>query len=427
MSLRIWIFQTGEPIHSDNGSSRPMRAMNLADLLISRDHKVSIWTSAFYHQERIHRSHTYKVITINPSLDIHLIPSRGYAKNISLSRLFDHAILGFNLYRALRRQLVLPDIGFVGYPPIEFALFAVMWLKKRNVPVLVDCKDQWPQIFVNSVPWTLKPLAILLLAPYFLMGKKTLQNASGISSISLSFLEWALSYADRPLGEFDSVFPLAPIKGVLSSEMTIEAEAWWGDRGISNAYTVRFIFVGSLSQAFNFKPILIAAKLAIDRGLDWQFVICGAGEQIDYLRLQSKSLGNVILPGWINRAQYEALAIKSTAALAPYRDLSDFRMSIPNKILDYLSFGLPIISPLKGEVESLIRDEGLGLYYEDDIGSESCFDCLFEIATKPKLRKEISDRAQYVFQHSFDGNIVYEKFANKLEYLAVKKSAPKIL
>jgi hypothetical protein len=46
-----------------------------------------------------------------------------------------------------------------------------------------------------------------------------------------------------------------------------------------------------------------------------------------------------------------------TGALYKYKR---FSMSIPNKIIDALSLGLPIVSPLQGEVMSLISTHGVG-------------------------------------------------------------------
>ena len=54
-SLTIWLLQTGEPLHIDAGNPRPMRAMNLANALVAAGHKVVLWSSSFYHQEKRHR------------------------------------------------------------------------------------------------------------------------------------------------------------------------------------------------------------------------------------------------------------------------------------------------------------------------------------------------------------------------------------
>ena len=44
---KVWIFQTGEPIHIDKNNMRPMRAINLADYLIQNNCCVTLWSSNF--------------------------------------------------------------------------------------------------------------------------------------------------------------------------------------------------------------------------------------------------------------------------------------------------------------------------------------------------------------------------------------------
>ena len=38
--LNVWIMQTGEPLHIDKGSPRPMRAINLSNKLVEAGHNV---------------------------------------------------------------------------------------------------------------------------------------------------------------------------------------------------------------------------------------------------------------------------------------------------------------------------------------------------------------------------------------------------
>ena len=149
--MNIWILQTGEPLHIDGENARPMRAMNLSNTLIEAGHEVILWSSAFHHQEKRHRSHTAKSIKVSDKLEIRLIPSRGYRRNIGLSRLVDHAQLALNLKKMLTQVEALPDVAFIGFPPIETATVLTSWLKKRGVPTLLDVKDQWPSLFLDAV------------------------------------------------------------------------------------------------------------------------------------------------------------------------------------------------------------------------------------------------------------------------------------
>ena len=42
--MRIWIIQTGEPLHIDHGDPKPMRGMNLANKLSEKGHEVTLWS-----------------------------------------------------------------------------------------------------------------------------------------------------------------------------------------------------------------------------------------------------------------------------------------------------------------------------------------------------------------------------------------------
>jgi glycosyltransferase involved in cell wall biosynthesis len=419
-SLKVWIFQTGEPLHCDLGSERKMRAINLANALIQRGHKVVIWSSAFYHQEKKHRSKDFQNISLSEQLNIRLIPSCGYLSNVGLKRLVDHAQLGLNLYSALKDEESIPDIAFVGYPPIEFAAVATSWLKSNKVPFIVDCKDQWPDIFIQAAPKLIKPLVRVIFYPYYLLGRNALKNATGISSMSPSFLRWSLNYCGRKGGDYDSVLPLSPVSEDISDEELENANLWWIDKGISRGEVKRFFFVGSLSRAFNFEPIIKAAQMASDKALCWEFVICGSGESLEEIKKKTSHLKNVLFPGWIDRPKIFTLAKISIGGLAPYRNLSDFQKSIPNKILDYLSLGAPVITPLTGEVSELVTSEEVGIMYDEN-KSDSCFNALLEISDNKDLRQTFSKNALDLFFEKYSGDKVYSDFVIKLENLYFNK------
>ena len=95
--MKIWILQTGEPIHIDKARLRPMRAMNLSNELVKSGHEVVIWSSNFDHFSKTHRSNTKSDFEVSKTLRIKLIDSRGYNSNIGLARLIDHAQLALNL------------------------------------------------------------------------------------------------------------------------------------------------------------------------------------------------------------------------------------------------------------------------------------------------------------------------------------------
>ena len=160
------IIQTGEPLEIDGGSPRPMRAMNLSAALVRNGHRVTIVSSRFYHQEKRHRD--VDTIVRDGATKTILLNSPGYTSHIGIARLWDHLVLGFKLNKFLENLTEVPDLLFVGYPPVEVGFFAVRWAKKNSVPTILDVKDLWPDLFVEKVPTPLKSLARFCLFPYYL-------------------------------------------------------------------------------------------------------------------------------------------------------------------------------------------------------------------------------------------------------------------
>jgi len=340
--ISVWILQTGEPLHIDGGNARPMRAMNLSNALVQAGHKVVLWSSAFYHQEKRHRSRVVQQIIVSPQLEIRLIPSPGYVRNIGPGRLWDHGVLARNLGQQLKQETIPPDVAFIGYPPIEAAAVMTRWLAVRGVPIMLDIKDQWPNLFVDALPESMRPLGRIAFAPYFHLAKRALRDATGLSAMAEGFLAWAIDFAGRQRNDMDRVVPLTTPSGQISAVELEAARQWWNNKGIVADDRPRVCFVGSHSQAFDIEPIYQAAKYFSSYGNQCEFVICGDGEYSAGWRSLMSVLPNVHFPGWADRAQIEALAERSIASLAPYNNTEDFVISVPNKVIDSLSLGLPI-------------------------------------------------------------------------------------
>lgn len=418
--MLVWLFQTGEPLHCDTEKLRPMRAMNLANSLIERGHKVVIWSSDFYHQKKVHRCKSFEPIVINDQLVINLIPSPGYDKNIGPGRLFDHFVLARNLSRSLKIESTdKPDVAFVGYPPIEFAAVAINWLKSHGVPVVVDVKDQWPTIFVDALPKKIRFFGRLVLYPYFYLARRAIRGATSFTGISQSYLDWSARIAGRSIRSDDKIFSLTSPQFTVSCDEMNLAIAWWQRHGLTLKSKKCFCFVGSLSQAFDFSGIRDAARRLNEEGVECKFVICGDGGAANDIKTMMSGLENVVFPGWIDQPKIAALAQFSMGTLAPYKNTPDFMQSIPNKIIDSLALGMPILTSLKGEVQSLVEGFGVGFVCQDKDGS-SWYDHITSLLSTDGLAEDVSRKAFALFDDVFSFDKVYGGMVKVLEEIAVK-------
>ena len=185
----VWVIQTGEPVHTDHGIPRAMRGMAISDALVQRGQTVLFITTAFEHAGKSHRTRHVRRVFLPSGLGIMFVDSPGYKRNIGPGRLIDHAVLARRVKKAVR-GLPPPSVAFVGYPPIEVAWTVSRLLRRRGIPFIIDVKDQWPTIFVDAMPRRLRQIAGAFLQPYFLIARKALRGATGLSAMSDSFLEF---------------------------------------------------------------------------------------------------------------------------------------------------------------------------------------------------------------------------------------------
>ncbi len=413
------MFQTGEPLHIDGKNVRPMRAMNLSDKLVKAGHDVVLWSADFYHQEKRHRYGKNCTIKISEKLQIKLLHSKGYTRNIGLGRMLDHLQLARNLKRELSLINDLPDVAFIGYPPIELAAVMTSWLKKKSIPCLLDVKDQWPLVFVGALPHFLQPVGAAIFWPYFYYAKRAMKDATGIVAMAESFLGWALSFSLKNKSENNAIFPLTVPPSLASSGDLDSARKWWDDKGVKQDAKPKVFFVGSLSPAFDFMPIKEAALLAEQSGDSTQFVICGEGGEADNIKSMMNGLSNVLFAGWVNRPQIDVLRERCIAALTPYLNVDNFKMNVPNKVIDAMSMGIPIVCPLKGEVAKLISEYSIGLQYGTNTG-QTLYDNIQTLVNNPELQADLSKNSRALYDDKFSFETVYSSLVAHLEKVAAK-------
>jgi glycosyltransferase involved in cell wall biosynthesis len=406
--LKIWILQTGEPLQIDSAGLRPMRAMNLSQMLVEKGHSVTIWSSDFDHFSKKHRYGRMEKIKYSENLDINLIPSRGYQSNVGFSRLIDHAQMGFNLRKMLKSESP-PDIAFLGFPPIETSWVMSRWLTKNKIKFILDVKDAWPEVLLRAFPKKLAWVAKIFLSPYFLMRKQTFKKAYSFSAPTEDFLNWCLTKCKRSINLYDTVTPLTSPNTVFSEEDIYKSKQWLDKKGINEDNTLKISFIGSLNSAFDFEPVFYAAKL-----LNIQFIIAGDGPYADYIKKQSMEIKNIKLLGWISAPVIKVLSERSTLMIAPLKDTEDFAMSVPNKFYDAMSNSRPMLTSISGSAAKLIDLYSIGILYLNS-PIESLYDKVIEIIDQPNIISLMSNNATSLFNKEFTFSQVYGELTNKIE------------
>lgn len=403
--MNIWILQTGEPLHIDDSSIRPMRAINLSNELVARGHKVTIISSDFDHFSKTHRNMHKGIIDINESLHIILIPSTGYSRHIGFSRLWDHFQLGFRINKAID-GLDLPHIVVIGFPPIESAWSLGRWLTKKRIPYFVDVKDAWPDIFLEVLPRKLHWIFNFLLLPYQMMSRNVMKMAQGLMAPSQLFLNWSLEKANRNQNDFDIIAPLTSPSHFPTESDIEDGIRFWNSQGLVDDGKSLVFFVGSLTRAFNFQPLIQLAKSE-----NFRVVIAGTGPKLAELQSASKLYPNLIIPGWINQTQLFTLAKKSVFSIIPSITRKDFDMAINNKFIDSLRLGLPIITSNYSVAKHFLEPWKIGVYYEESNLEQTLTSLINDSYGLSLMRKNVLK----LFNERFEHSKAYSKLVDLIE------------
>lgn len=418
--MKVWVIQVGEPLPIDPGTPRLWRSGLLAEHLAARGHDVVWWGSTFVHRTKRHRHAADVGVSLGPRLELFMLHSPGYRRNVSLGRLRDHAVLG-RRFRDLAEARPRPDVIHCGFPTIELAVEAARYGARHDVPVVLDARDLWPDIFVDAVPGPLRFLARLALRSQRARTSEAFRLARAISGHTPGFVEFGLRHAGRAAGDLDRAFPFGyPVNRPTDAQIAT-ASAFWESHGLSlDGRTPIVCFLGSfgVQRALDLMTPIHAARILHERGTAVRFVLCGSGPRLDLCRSLAQDLPNVLLPGWVGYPETWTLLRRSTLGLLPYLPARDFALSMPNKSVEYLAGSLPVLTSLTGgHLEHVLSTNRCGVFYRgaDPAGLAACVE---DLLGQPERIAEMGTRAGRLFDSDYSADVVYRRMAEHLEMVA---------
>ncbi|MDE2135778.1 MAG: glycosyltransferase [Alphaproteobacteria bacterium] len=363
--MRIWLVTVGEPWPTDGDLPRLHRTGINAGFLAGQGHEIVSWSGTFDHASKTERT----------GHDVEFVPPQGYRqigihagtyeRNVSLKRIAYHRAVTRKFQQIAEKEQT-PDIIVVSLTPLELARAAVAYGREANVPVVVDVRDMWPDIWAEKLPAALQPMRGLIFAPFYNDLKHAVRGATSLIGITESAIDWALSNAKRPRGPLDRAFPLVYQTERPAVDKITAAEKYWRSLGIgNNPDTLVGCFFGTFTPRVDFEtPLKAVSEMPEALRSRVKLVLCGRGEDEALIRRYAEKTSQIVCHEWVHAPEIMALMQLSDFGLLPYRPTLDFVRSLPNKVFEYLNGGLPILTSLRGEVESLFDEYACGALYE---------------------------------------------------------------
>lgn len=409
--MNVWVMCISEPLPIDKGSQRHMRAGMLTQTLVSMGHEVTWWTSAFNHSSKRHRTDHSQEIKSREGVRLWLLHGTGYSRNIGVLRLVNHFQLAHEFSRLAAKEQP-PDVIFCCWPSVELGYAAVRYAESLSIPILLDVRDLWPDIFLDAAPPTLRPLAKMALAPYYGMARSAFRRASGIVGISEGYLDWGLEKAGRDRDPNDALFPLGYQAPDLTKTSVIEGKENLQSLGIDASRTVCW-FLGSFGDTYDLAPVISAARQLHARGQKGvQFVLSGDGQGRDKYERLAAGLSNVVFTGWLDADGIAAMMKIAHVGIAAYRNGAP--QGLPNKIFEYMAAGLPILSSLEGECKQFLDSNRCGISYQPG-SAQSLLDALATLRDSKDLASAMGANALQAFNERYSASVVYPKLVEHLQ------------
>jgi glycosyltransferase involved in cell wall biosynthesis len=414
--MRIWVVEATEPIPALDEGFRALRCGMLTPMLAAAGHEVVWWSSTFCHEKKAHRFLHPQSIELQSQLRLNLLHGPGYATNVSPQRWRHNQIIAREFRREAETALGKPDVLFTCLPLLELSEAAVAFGQRYKIPIIVDVRDLWPDLYLSMAPPALHAVARLALTFEYRRVHRICRGATSIVAVSQLYLNWALAHARRVRHEQDGVYPLGypdlPQLDTNDQRVRHMREIFHLE---DNAMVV--VFVGTFGTSYDLETVVEAARrlsAAPTSGLI-RIVLVGDGDKRAKLEAVGRGLPNLVFTGWLDQATARQLMCISNVGLVAYT--AEALQSLPNKPFEYMAAGLPMISSLRGELASIVRDEQIGLIYEAG-NSESLAERIRELAADPAACRAMGKRARRLFEQRYNDGIIYPALVRHIEQMA---------
>jgi glycosyltransferase involved in cell wall biosynthesis len=419
--MNIWLVRISEPLPVIDGENvRLLRAGLLADYLSNNQHNVLWWTSDHNHPKsklRFGKDTDYK---LKENFRIKLLTGACYTKRVSFKRFYNHYQVAQKFKNLAPAELKIsrPDVVVVSLPVIDIAWEVVNFCKKNNIPVVVDLRDMWPEVFVNRIFPNSKKIGRLLFSRQFRKMHEICTNSSALWGISDGFLKWGLSYASRDQSVHDKYFYLSNKKMKLMEDELLNAKKYWSDLGVvKNNNKITLVYVGNFSSQVAFDKLI---PLFNNLDTDYQLIIAGSGDTFPLWKKLAENNTRIIFPGWIDHTKISTLYTIADFGMVPYYSTDDFKISIPNKAIEYISYKLPILTTLMGTLENFILDNKCGKYI--DLDSSNLFEELKLITSNKDIIRN-DEHFNTVYDMYFNDSLTYGRMEESLIDLIKEQDA----
>lgn len=390
------------------GEKANNRFLTIANMLTAVGKEVEIITTDFAH---IPKKHRHIDLAEFEKLPYHytMLHEPGYAKNVSIKRIYSHYLFGRRLRKYLSDRNDIEAV-YIAVPSLDVGREAARYCKKNKVPLIIDIQDIWPEAFrlVFNVPI----VSDVLFYPMKRSADHIYGSADDIVAVSDTYLQRGLRannkglkghcvFLGTRLDEFDKN---ASKDAVISKK---QDEVWLG-------------YCGTLGSSYDLTVVIDALALLQDQGKKGpRFIIMGDGPCMQEFK-QYAALKNVRAE-FLGRLEYGTMcSVLKRCDIAVNPIKKGAAQSIINKHGDYAAAGIPVVSTQENiEYQTLVERYNMGFNIRNGSVHELAEKILL-LQENEELRKQMGLNARRCAEELFDRNRSYIEIVDTIVGLSSK-------
>jgi glycosyltransferase involved in cell wall biosynthesis len=278
------------------------------------------------------------------------------------------AFLKFSLAASWKASTIAGDVVFATSTPLTVAIPALFASWRRDVPMVFEVRDLWPEV----------PIAMgvlrnsILIALSRMLESIAYKKASQIVALSPGMKKGiARASIDEnkihviPNAADVALFDVPESEGVSFRNQ----HAWLGHRAL-------VVYVGTLGKANGVGYLVKLASVAKARDPEIRFLIVGDGKERAEIEALAKGLGvlgeNLFMMASIPKKDVPRVLAAATMAASTFIDVPALWDNSANKVFDALAAGRPVAINYQGWQADFLRESGAGIVLKvDDIDASA--------------------------------------------------------
>jgi len=322
----------------------------------------------------------------------------------------------FLRYAAAASRLALGerfDLAIASSTPLTVALPALLAKRLRGLPFVFEIRDPWPEL-----PRAMGIGGPLLWGAMDRVADAACREAAAVIALSEGMAATALAHGADP----DRV---AVIPNGCDLDLFGPQVRPWRPPGVGPE-EVLAVYAGAHGPANGLDQLLDAAPLLAASGIPLRLVLVGDGAMRPQLqaRVAAAGLANVLMLPPIPKSTLAGLlagAQIGVQCLAPVPAFAE--LTAPNKLMDYLAAGLPVVANTGGRVARVLADGPAGVVVPAG-DPPALASALLRLAGDPALRGRMAVAARQLAERRWDRRLLARQFCAVIERAAAPRVYP---